>query len=470
MMHRDRFIRVVPAMALAIATIVPLAPQSAIAQDSKEVEGAQTEDVLIFRDGKIRKGQILSETATEITMMVTVGGIKAEATFSKSDILDVQRDVEVKDAMAAEADDEPAERTATDGAPVVYYTEFRGTFGRDVSATSLADLVEDAKKHDPQPDYLIFKVDCAFSNIMEDGAADFAEQFDQFTTAYDMAPIITDEIRDDPKWVKKPELVFWVKQALGAPAFMVLMSDNIYYTSDAKHGGVGGLDRLFDGMGDLVVREKQRSLRLGRAEGMAARGGHPAAIVRAMTRGDYELSFDLVGGKPVFHEYSVEGQYLLTDNGREENADTMEEFARAIGNDHLRLDAETAYRLGVSKGTVDTLDDLLYELRIDRDHVLIDKAGKKVLDNWRRGLAGAERNIRRLIRELNGIQVEGDYRSRNQARGRMINILEDVKVLLDRYGESINPRKIQGWPDQLADGVERQIQQLKLFMLIDGPP
>ena len=84
--------------------------------------------------------------------------------------------------------------------------------------------------------------------------------------------------------------------------------------------------------------------------------GVETEIIRAMCRSDYALSYDIVGGRPVFYEYDANrGSQMLTDDGREENADVMQDIIRGRGNDVLRLDATTAQRVGLSRGTTHLL-------------------------------------------------------------------------------------------------------------------
>lgn len=440
---------------------------TAFGQDS-ETKGSSEKDTILLRNGTVLEGRILGETATEIEFEVVVAGITGKRTVERSQILSITRAAgETKPATGTKNNTSkptggtPSTATAETG-PKIYMIPWTGEFQRDVNLTPMRRVMEDAKK--VQPDIIIIKVDCDFK-IYGEEQQDWQNQpgsFDQLEIARQLDPMITDAIREDPQWKVKPRLVFWVRKALGGSAFMPFITPEIYYTSDAKHGGIGYLDYLFAGVGDEVVREKQRSLRLARAEGIALKGGHPAVIVRAMARVDQVLSVNFVGGKPEFHE-DTSGEVLLTDDGSTEagTRDTVDEILRFNGNDVLTLTADMAERLGISKGTVDTETQLFEKLGITR--VTPQKVGKAeaILEEWSKGVAEAEFTIRRLARDLERVEVKapGGWTERAQARGRQKSIIKDILAYLEKYKESINPRNIGADPNQL-------ITQLKLT--IDG--
>ncbi|MFN7558994.1 MAG: hypothetical protein ACK5RX_06495, partial [bacterium] len=172
-------------------------------------------------------------------------------------------------------------------AAVVYLIKVRGEVGTDFSATPLKRALDDAKKI--QPDVIVLQIDSAVKpkngrgGEGKDGENLLTEQsqaFDSVDSVTEISTLLIDDIRDNKGWVKKPRLVAWVKRALGPAAFLPFVCKDIYYTPDAVHGGIGYLDYYFNGVGDVVVREKQRSLRMGRAEGLAVKGGHDFRIIR----------------------------------------------------------------------------------------------------------------------------------------------------------------------------------------------
>jgi hypothetical protein len=182
---------------------------------------------------------------------------------------------------------------------------------------------------------------------------------------------------------------------------------------------------------------------------------------------DYVLSYNVIGGKPVFYERMPEGPFesLLTDDGTQgEFADSTMDRVTGDGNDVLTLRAETARKIGLSKGTVDSLDDLLFELGIHRNYELVDGSAQAFLDRWTDGIDSYERDLRALWADFGDIQVQGDYDERKSARGAQIRKLRQIVQLCERYIEAVDPRQF-GAPG-IAD-VKRQIAIIELEQLAD---
>ena len=463
---------VMPARALATETATGSWAATAVDDDAP--------DRLIFKDGRIIKGKVLKETDTQVTFMVVVGGISAPATYNKSDILAIERGKETNEVKAgsprtgnepdrpanpdAGASDEPE---AAENAPKIFVYELKGTLGRDISPTPIRQAIKDAASS--KPDYLILVVNNTWQNRFGQDLKDEDSAFDQLFITEDIEPIFTKEIKD--LWGYQPKIVVWVKNAMGGMAFLPLNFKTIYFTSDAKMGGIGNLTELFGTMGDERVREKQFSLRMGHARGMAVRGGYDTRIVKAMARTDYVLSYRIENGKPVLVERMPKtelGEHLLTDDGAGDNKDTDYALVRSEGNDTLTLTADVARNLGISKGTVNTLDDLLYELDLDREHKIVKTRADMIMSQWSRNVGNAERQIMRLWGEFNDQQVTGDRRERTMARAKKMRKLQEIIALLKKYAEVNKVRllKIQVPP---IPTLEVMLEQIKQEQMKDRP-
>jgi len=449
------------------------------AKDAKNVEkkdAGPTKDVLVLRSGSKVEGKIQKETDSTIEfLLVASGGLSATRTYDKSDILDIQRDLPA-DAAAVKAapTSEPRKKGDTvigAGGTQIYMVELTGEFKRDVALTPMKDVMKDVKKY--QPNVLVVKVNCDFVNSYGQKLPEFVNDvgsFFQLELARQLEVLLTDQIDHDSSWTVKPRLVFWVDKAMGGVAFLPFVCNDLYYTSSARHGGIGWLDLLFEGVGDEVVREKQRSLLEGRAEGLAIKGGHPVEVLRAMSRIDHVLSVTFEGGKPIFHENNS-GDILLTDDGnlQEGRRDTVEDVLRGRGNDVLTLDSEMAKKLGMSKGTVDDEKELMFALGYERDYKLTSGRSKDILSTWSKGLRDAEVQIRVLLRDADKIEVAapGEWQQRTDARNKRISIYNDILALLTRYGEGINPGEIGGAPDQFIQQLKLLIEQIKQQQRLD---
>jgi len=130
----------------------------------------------------------------------------------------------------------------------------------------------------------------------------------------------------------------------------------------------------------------------------------------------------------------------------------------------LTIDATLAQKLQVSDGTVNTDEELLYALGLSRSSVRVDQNADKIMQQWSDGVTNAERRLRKLAQEYQGIQVQGEYSERTRARGQQRRTLEEMQGILRRYEEALVPQRI-GVPDY--NTISILIEQIKLQQLAD---
>ncbi len=360
--------------------------------------------------------------------------------------------------------------------PTVYFLPLTGEFGRRIAPTAMEEVLKDARK--AQPDYLIVTFDLAwaFGGTAVQSPLQAAEQLEVtwgagLFAATEMSTMLTDKIRDDKAWTKKPKVVGWIKTAMGPSAILALGFKDLYYTPDARHGGIGYLDFLLRGI-DETVRQKQISLREGAVRGLGNKGGYDEMIIQAMTKTSYVLSVTYEGGEPKLFD-DLTGEELLTDDGQGANRDTLEELARGKGNDTLTLSADTAMKLKVSKGTAATADDLLEQLGIVRNYKRLDSRADGIFKNWETRVQRAERDMVEFMRQAAAVQPENDTAdARVAARGRQIGLLERCRRLIEQYNKSLDPEVLAelfggGSPDQALSQLGVQIERLKQQNMYD---
>jgi hypothetical protein len=351
----------------------------------------------------------------------------------------------------------------------VYVVNIEGFYGRDISKTPLRSIVKDAAK--ARPDYVILVVDNAWESFGGEEFDDTVQQFDQLFLTEDLEPILTKEMPDILGY--QPKVVVWVKNAMGGAAFLPFNFDTVYFASEGRMGGIGGLETIFGSAGSARVREKQFSLRLAHARGMANRGGYNADLIEAMARTDSVMSYRIENGKAMLVQgmpNTDAGEQLLTDDGAGENADNDFERARGLGNDNLTLTADLAGTLGVSRATVDELDDLLYELGIDRNYRLCESREKRIREQWTRSVEAAERQLADLLEAYAKIQVQGERPERQQARASQITKLREMIGVLTKCDEVIKVgmfRLPPGMPSIQDIGV--LIEQIRQEQMKDRP-
>ncbi len=426
-------------------------------------------DELVLRNGRTVKGIITEETATAVKITVVYAGIEAPTSFSKTEILSIRR--ADRDGDAAKAGDTPQEAQqprsrrgqkddavalSGDRAPSVYHMKLTGNLGSDIAVAPVRDALEmvgradtDASGNPAPPDYLIIELDRRWADAFGFDLGDDVYNFDEFSVAEGIVDLFTKEFPQ--RWSRMPHVVVWVKNAMGGAAFMPFIGDTIVFSPDGRMGGIGNLGHMFEGVGDEVVRQKQRSLRMARAQGLAIEGGYDYRLVTAMARMDYKLSYRFNGGVVELLEREPEnpGEFLLTEDGTiRENTDTLRQRVDGTSNDVLTLREETARHLGVSSGTASTLDDVLNILGIYRDHRMLDNRSDQIMENWRTSLKRAERELPKMWQEYNEVQVGGNGREARQALGRRIRILEDMQATMKRFDggqpdwPSLNPRRV----------------------------
>lgn len=477
--HQMKVLAALAAGSLAVGGAVGAFPAPGPAAPAW-MQADDTPDRLIFKDGRIVQGKVLEETETHVKFLVVVAGISGEQLYSKSDILAIEKGerAEGEGGKAATTTPrsggpdrarDPAGAEVDESAPGVYVVELEGYYGRDVAPTPLRDIIKDVASH--KPEYLILVLDNAWETFAGDEFDDTVQDFDSLFLTEDIEPVFTKELPEILGY--RPKTVMWVKNAMGGAAFLPFNFQNIYFSPDGRMGGIGNLTEMFGSTGDERVREKQFSLRLGHARGMANRGGYDARIIEAMARTDYVLSYRIENGRPVLHEglpRTELGEILLTDDGAGENVDSEAERARGLGNDTLTLTADIARDLGISKGTVETLDDLLFELEIDRRHRIIEGRSERVLEQWTRSVESGERQLTDLLEQFGRIQVQGERRERITARATQMRLIQQMISLLKRYEEVINVgmfRLPEGMPDRPS--LEVMYEQIKQEQMKDRP-
>lgn len=354
--------------------------------------------------------------------------------------------------------------------PAVYLLELTGEYKRDIALTPIKEVLKDVKKN--RPDILIIKLDAAFTNRCGLGKPDALYQLDsldQLELTRVLAKMLIDDVRSDAHWTPKPRLVFWVKKAVGGIALLPFIGKEIYYTSDARHGGIGYLDIPFKDADMLRPPGHGRSLRYERTVALAMRGDHPIEVLHAMNRIDYILSVSFVNDKPVFYE-DTSGDILLTDDGGEDRRDTDEQLQAMTGNDVLILNADMAKRLGMSKGTVDTKEQLWASLGLAPDASVTSGESKTILQTWMTNVRDAEKKIRKFLQEYKKLEVEASDEpgQRKLQREKQIAALKEMVTLIKKYEESLDPAEIAESPEGLRFRFEIQIEQIKQEQKKDG--
>ncbi len=442
------------------------------------------EDVIVLKNGNMEiRGEILSETTTTITFKGKMSGITIEKEFAKSDLVSITRGKKAggdaaKPAPAAvpgTPSAAPTQPAKTDGSSTdvkkknIYIIDMSGEFGVDVTQTPIRAAVKDAMRN--QAEVIICVLDCKPAD--DNGTpASAEERFDEIFRSEVVTPIFVEEIPRD--WKPKPRVVFWVKNAVGGSAMLPFVCPEVYMSKDAIWGGIGYLTSQFEGVGNAVVQHKQYSLRIGHAQGWANTGGYNPNLINAMAAAPYVMSYKITGDKVEFFERMpdpLKGEVLLTDDGVGSNRDTIKETLENKGNDCLTLTPKVARDIRVSKGTVETIDELIFNLGYERTGSIVAGRSKSIMEGWKKEVVEAKKGIRRAIDEYLDVRVEapGDYQARTKARGIRKNRIERILAILEKYEEAISPQ----WRGQNRvppnANLKQIIDNIKTEQLLDKP-
>lgn len=462
------------------ALLVPIASAAEKAPASGKAPAASNApDRVILKSGRVVDGTILEETESTIVMNVVVSGITAKTTYNKSEILEVKRGANAA-APAADSASKPADavasnvkgpaseskpaatESATSEDPsqvVLYVMELDGRFGFDISKTSLINAFKEADRE--LKDTIPGSGETADMQIVDPAKRDkniivlkmktaTRPGFGSIFTTENIAPVVEEQIV-----LKGRRVVFWVEEAIGGAAVMPFISPDIYFTPEGRLGGIADLDQ--HKTGDHMVDEKLIGAFMGHAEGFIIKGGYAEHIpaLRAMLRKHLWLAVRFEGGKPVYinREPGDEDKGIwdiLSDDGEGENKD--EEALR--GNDLFILEPDWAEKLGISDGTVSTIDDLAFRLGVQRNYkALEENKGQKALDDWKQGIEDALNAVR--PEEGPGVRIgtlwrdfadagrtgqnSDDPRASTRARGKQLSILRQIRSIVTTYGEVLDP-------------------------------
>jgi hypothetical protein len=451
MLKRVFLVLAMGAVLLAMGSPVALTP-AAMAQADGADEARQTEDVLILSSGQTVRGQIIEETADEIRIRVTVGSLSAETTYPRTEVIDINRDQPMSgeapsdDRSGRDGDrdrDDEATWDPNDDTARIYYVEVEGLIPHHFSKESLIEVFEDVdetfgdvtttyigadevKRVVPEArdkNIVVFRLSVS---TMEGTA------FRGMYTANDLAPIFREEIDQ-----KGRRVVFWVDEATQGGVFVPLTGPELYFAPSGFMGGIGSLDEFKTG--DTLVDEKLIGAMLGQATGYVIRAGYGEAgshIVQAMARPQYFFAVNTSGGR--------------ADTMLREPQPSDGPNWRVISSpgQALQLDDDLAQKLNISRGTVSSIDDLAFELGIERNYKVIeDNRAVVMLERWADDFREAIEQVNtrngelwiehsELIEQMNAAETVNEY---NRYRGQAIRKLRQIRSVIGRFADYLDP-------------------------------
>ena len=252
---------------------------------------------------------------------------------------------------------------ATDNrVPVVYVVPMSGQMGTDIHPSIYDEVIKDALK--VKPDVIVYQLKSADidNNFYLAGNDDRRE--------FGMAKI--EEYRELVRALHQKldaRQVMWVEDSVGLGSLLALSWPELYMSDGARLWGLSRVAQMAAGWSDPDVASKMLNAWVGMGNGFLQIGGYPLEIGWAMMRPEYVLSASFKG-REVTWANDTGGQWVVDSN------------KEGVAN----FNASLAEDMGLSEGTVENLDDLMFLLGYrEYDEV---ESGKniveKYVEDWRR--------------------------------------------------------------------------------------
>ncbi|MEM1423878.1 MAG: hypothetical protein AAGH64_07725, partial [Planctomycetota bacterium] len=353
---------------------------------------------ITLNDGTVLQGEVVREGGQFIILVVKVGEVEKQEFIRKSDISEI-----VRDAPDASADDSASGAGAVaDSGPVVMRGEREEKaipenaskiafvsleemvgpyFNTDALKRSMA-ILDDLPENE-RPDIVVLRVKSGGGALME------LER---------IVPFIRDEIET------KYRTVAWIEDAISAAAMTAWVVDEMYMMRKAAIGGCTGYRMLPGGAEAMEGPELEQVLML--MERVSIEGNKPYEVMRAMQI-YATLSADIdENGKVTWH---------LNDSG---------EYMISPDNEVLTMNSYEAQKFGISKGTVDTKDELARALGCV-EWVEVGAEADELMVEFRENVKAAELEMMVLYQEmsiaLDAMNATPELRNKKRHFGRAEN-------------------------------------------------
>jgi hypothetical protein len=306
----------------------------------------------------------------------------------------------------AEAAPAPAEKLKS-----VYVVPFRGQFGTDIHPACYEDILEDLE--DKRPDIIIFELDSADIDRVEYMGED-PRNAGLFSVASDDT-MMRKMLRDFKDKHSYAQQYVWVKDSVGFGSLLAFSWPDMYMAPDARLFGLSRAAGFWTRVEDPEVRAKFREAAVAIINGFLSSGGYDLKIGEAMLRPEMLLSASYKGRNIEWRE-DTKGHWVV--DGRDDST--------------AGFSAESAEELGLSKGSAESLDELMFVLGIrEFDRVPDDgeTLHKKYVEDWRK----AYDQCGKLIEESNTAQEDAQNANPKGNLNKAKSALTRVVGLMKKY-------------------------------------
>ena len=449
--------------ALLTLTVVAVVAALAVPRAGLAVSAEpETEDVIFMVDGRELHGHIIKETSTRIVFEFVDRKLKlrTKLTLALDDIAHIERDVTIEEAVKAG----PAPRRKTksnastapdrtgwgrsrldrddESAPAFYLIPITGQMGTDVHVSIYEDVVEHARKLNP--DVIVYILDCK----------DYDDVMLPPNDENEVGLLLTDEYRKVVKLLQDElsdiRQVMWVKDSVGFSSMLALAWRELYMTPSAR---LDGLRRVVDETGadkwsDKDIRAKMSAFVTASVQAFLERGDRAVELGDAMLWPEEKLSASF-WGREVKWSLTDQGEFLV-DNDKEAT---------------VSFRAKAAEDLGISDGTVENLDDLAFLLGYREYRVVSDEDESLVSDyieDWRRTFENTKTWWGDYFQHIGWASGDEALKWLGQAKSdvkKIIRAMERYKAVEIRMATDFGVRKQE--LEILVEQLKEQIRALK---------
>jgi membrane-bound ClpP family serine protease len=356
-------------------------------------------DTIVLKDGTKIEGTITDEKPEFVWITIKFGELKKPRLVNRTDIKDIVREKPATDAAATSTDpkapakvdgkkdDEkrPALNNGATRVAVISQEEMVGPFMNAEAFKYAVDLIP----KDQKPDIVIMRINSGGGALNE-------------------VPKLMDLIQKDLK--PHYRVVAWIESAISAAAMTAMNTEEIYMM---KRGNLGGAV-AFSTSGGKATAMKDEGLEmvLKLGEQIAKNGRYDPLVIRAMQE-FMPLSANIDADGRVTWQADDKGQFLVNRKDR-----------------ILTFNAEDALKFKISKGTADTLPELMSLLGV-QEYVEVGNPADKHMVEFRENVQKAQVEIAELRQKLNFIIGNAsnlrDKKDRDREFGKAKNFVDQMK-------------------------------------------
>ena len=293
----------------------------------------------------------------------------------------------------------------------VYVVPFKGQFGTDIHPACYEEILKDLEAK--RPDVIIFELESADIDRVEYMGED-PSNAGLFSAASDdtMMRKLLRDFKDKHGYAQQ---YMWVKDSVGYGSLLAFSWPNMYMAPNARLFGLNRVASFWTRVEDPEVRAKFREAAVAIINGFLSSGGYDLKIGEAMLRPEMLLSASYKGRNIEWRD-DAKGHWVV--DGRDDST--------------AGFSAESAEELGLSKGSADSLDELMFVLGVrefDRMPDDGEKLHKKYVDEWRK----AYEQCGKLIEESNVAQEDAQSSNPKGNLNKAKSALTRVLGLMKKY-------------------------------------